>query len=249
MIYFLNTIKMGNTPSTTTTTKKDCRPDQHSEQGMRVMGFPLDQKIHLGGSFFIEGRLNNGIYEFQIYHNDNSGFWTEFFTFETCHPLRNEFKVVYDGPFVKIVFETDSFEKGLKHVLEYLFDFSASFHSEKEFSGSLKSMPFLLPSNRKMFFLHGKYWYYLIPVDATHYEFYIVESSDVSQRGFESSFKSGDIVIHKINVESSNFPFVMKDEEGNPVIASADEGFVPIPICLPSDELTLTQMSSQENFF
>ena len=249
MIYFLNTIKMGNTPSTTTTTKKDCRPDQHSEQGMRVMGFPLDQKIHLGGSFFIEGRLNNGIYEFQIYHIDNSGFWTEFFTFETCHTLRNEFKVVYDGPFVKIVFETDSFEKGLKHVLEYLFNFSASFHSEKEFSGSLKSMPFLLPSNRKMFFLHGKYWYYLIPVDATHYEFYIVESSDVSQCGFESTtFKRGDTVIQKINVKSQNFPFVMNDEQGNPVIASAEEGFESIPIRLPSDDLTLTQVLGEETF-
>jgi len=38
----------------------------------------------------------------------------------------------------------------------------------------------------------------------------------------------------------------MNDEEGNFVIASADEGFVPIPIRLPSDELTLTEVLRQE---
>jgi hypothetical protein len=109
-------------------------------------------------------------------------------------------------------------------------------------------MPFLLPLNRKMFHLHEKYWYYLIPVDATHYEFYIVESSNEIRCGLESTFKSGDVVIQKINVESSNFPFIMNDEQGNPVIASVDEGFEPIQIQLPSEELTLTQMLSQDTF-
>jgi hypothetical protein len=236
---------MGNIQSSIT----DHEPVQHSEQGMREMGFPLDQKIPLGGPFFIEGQNpKNGIYEFRIYHLDTTGFLTEFFTFETCHPLRNEFNVVYDGSIIKFVFQTDSFEKGLKHVLEFTFDFSASFQSKKEFSGPLRSMPFLLPSNRKMFFLHGKYWYYLIPVDANLYYFYIVESSDESKRGFESTFKSGDVVIQRINVESSNFPRVMNDEQGNPVIASVDEGFESIPIRLPSDELTLTQALGQETF-
>lgn len=235
---------MGNIKSIT-----DHKPEQHPDQGMREIGLKFDEKNPLGGPFFIEGQTpTNGIYGFRLYHLDTTGFLTEFMTFETCHPLRDEFEVMYDGSIVKFVFQTDSFEKGLKHILEYSFDFSKSFHSEKEFSDPLKSMPFLLPLNRKMFHLHEKYWYYLIPVGATHYEFYIVESSDKSKRGFESSFKSGDRVIQKINVESSNFPFVMNDEGGNPVIASADEGFVPIPICLPSDELTLTKMLSQDTF-
>lgn len=215
---------------------------------MREIGFPLGQKIPLGGPFFIEGGLNNGIYWFRIYDLDKTGIFTEFFEFETCHPLRNEFKVMYDGSIVKFVFQTDSFEKGLKHVFEYAFYFSKSFHSEKEFSDPLKSMRFLLPLNRKMFHLHGKHWYYLLVVDATHYEIYIVESSDESQRGFESSFKTGDTVIQKIKVESQNFPFIMNDEQGNPVIASVDEGFEPIQIQLPSDVLTLAQVLSQENF-
>lgn len=224
---------MGNTQSKK---KPDQEPEQHPDQGKREIGLKFDEKYLLGGPFFIKGQKpKSGIYGFQLYHLDNTGFWTEFFAFETFHPLKNEFNVVYDGSIVNFVFQTDSFEKGLKYIFEYSFDFSKSFHSEKEFSEDLKSMPFLLPLNRKMFHLHEKYWCYLISVDATHYEFYIVESSDKSKRGFESSFKSGDRVIQKINVESSNFPFVMDNEWGNPVIASADEGFVPIPICLQND--------------
>jgi hypothetical protein len=155
---------------------------------------------------------------------------------------------MYDGSIVNFVFQTDSFEKGLNHVFEYSFNFSKLFHSEKEFSNPLKSTPFLLPLNRKITNLHENYWYYWITVDATHYELYIVESSDKSQLGFESTFKTGDVVIQKINVESLNFPSVMNDEQGNLVIASADEGFEPIPIRLPSDELTLTQALGQETF-
>jgi len=233
---------MGNTPSTTT--KKDCRP----EQVMREMGFHLGKKIPLGGSFFIEGKLNNGIYEFRLYHLYKSSFCTEFFTFETFHPLRSEFKVVYDRSIVRFVFETDAFEKGLKHVLEYSFDFSKSFQSEKDFSGFLQSIPLLLHPDRKIIQLYKKYWYYMISVDATHYQFYIVESSNESQRGFESTFKSGDMVVNKIIVESSNPPFIMNDSKGNIVIASADEGFESIPIRLPSDDLTLDQVLGQETF-
>jgi hypothetical protein len=236
---------MGNRTSLIIT---DYEPEQNLETGMREIGFSFAQKIHLGGSFFIVGKLNNGIYEFGIFHLDKNGSCIEFFTFETVHPLRSEFKVVYEGSIVKFVFETDSFEKGLKHVIEYLFDFSMSFRSENEFSGPLKSIPFPLHPTRKIFHLHGKYWYYLISADATHYEFYIVASSDETTRGFESTFKSGDTVIAKINVESSNFPSVSNDEEGNPVIASADEGFESIPIRLPSDEVSLSEILEQKTF-
>ena len=255
MIYFLNTIKMGNTPSTTTT--QDCRPDQASENGMREIGVPLARKIHIGSQFFIEGKLNNGIYEFRIYHLDNAGFWTEFFTFETFHPLRSELEVVYDGSIVKFVFETDSIEKGLNHVLEFAFDFSTSFKSKNEFSGSLKSFPIPLRPDRKMFHLcvhHGEiYWYYLRSQCANHYEIYIVKSSDNTQCGTKSIFKCGDTVIQKINVKSSNFPLVKKDEFKNHFITSEDEGFDPIPILLPSDEISLDEISlpnflSQETF-
>jgi len=236
---------MGNNQST----QKDYKPEQHVHQGMKELGFPLGQKIPLGGQFFIEGKeLEDGIYGFIIYHLDGNRNLINFFSFETAHLLRNEFKIGYDGPIVKFVFETDSFEKGLKCVLKYSFDFSASFQSERDFSGPLLSMPFLLHPDRKITNLSGKYWYYWISVDATHYEFYIVKSSETQRSGFESTFKTGDVIIQKINVKSSYFPCVMNDEQGNLVIASADEGFERIPIRLPSDDLTLAEAIIQKTF-
>lgn len=219
----------------TTQSKTDHKPEQHPEQGMREIGLEFDKKYPLGGPFFIEGRKpEDGIYGFRIYHFDILGFRIEFFTFETFHPLRNKFKVVYDGSIVEFIFETDSFEKGLKHVIKYSFDFSKSFHSEKGTYQTLKSLPFLLPPYMNMTYLKGKYWYYMIS-SGKCVEFYIVESSDETPRGFETTFKSRDRVVQKFNVESTNIPFVMNDENGNLFIASAEEGFVPISICLPSD--------------
>jgi hypothetical protein len=245
-IIFAKTIKMGNAPSK----KNDIKADQLSETGMRNLGFVLGQKIPLGGPFFIEAQqpTNDGIYGFNLYHLDSSGMMTHIFSFETFHPLKDTFKVVYNGSIVKFVFEIDSFEKGLEHILEFGFDFSKSFHSEKDSDQPLKSIPFLLPPDGKMTHLKGKYWYYILLDDEIHREFFIVKSSDKTSYGFESVFKEGDVVIKKINVESKNFPFVMNDEEGNLIIASADEEFVPIPICLPSDDISLTDFLGQETF-
>ena len=239
---------MGNTPSSNTpSSKKDHEPEQQPEKGMREIGFPLGQKIHLGGPFFIEGGLNNGIYGFYLYHLDSLGIMTTIFLFETFHQLRDAFKVVYKGSLVKFVFETDSFEKGLKHVLEFAFDFSKSFHSEKDSNQPLKSIPYPLPPDGKIIHLEGKYSYFVISI-GNSYEFMIVESPNETERGFESVFKEGDVVIQIMNVKSSNFPYVMNDEKGNLVIVSADEGFVPIPIQLPSDNISLAVLLSQENF-
>ena len=241
-----NTIKMGNASST----RNDINADQLSETGMRNLGFVVGRKIPLGGPFFIEAQqqTHDGIYGFNLYHLDSSCLMTHIFSFETFHPLRDSFKVVYNGSIVKFGFETDSFEKGLKHVLEFAFDFSKSFHYEKDSNQPLKSIPYLLRTDGKMTHLEGKFWYYILLDDEIHREFFIVESPDETQRGFESVFKEGDVVIQKINVESKKFPFVMKDEEGNLIIASEDEGFVPIPIRLPSDDISLTDLLSQENF-
>ena len=238
---------MGNTQST----KNDIK---NLQEALCELGFVSNEKIPLGGPFYIEAQPpKDGIYEYRIYHLNRVGFWTKFFSFELFHPLRNKFEIMYDGSIVKFFFETDSFEKGLKHILEYSFYFSMSFRSENEsfrsendFSGSLKSIPFLIRQDRNIIFLNGEYWYYVISVDATHHQFYIVESSDVSKRGFESTFKSGDTVIEKINVESSTLPYVSNDSEGNLVIASADEGFVQIQIKLPDDLLTLTEMLGEK---
>lgn len=236
---------MGNIQSKS----KDHIPDQHPDQGIREIDFPLGQKIPLGGPFFIKEELNNGINRFQLYHGDNTKVWTEFFSFETEHPLRNEFKVVYDGSFVKFVFETDSFEKGLKHVLEYSFDFSKSFHSEEDSHQPLESIPHRLPKDGKIIFLKEKYWYYLIS-NGTYHEFMIVESP--TNYGFESVFKEGDVVIKKIIVISKQLPFVRDNGEGNYFIVSMDDRFEPFQILLPSevpsDVLTLAQMSSQYTF-
>jgi hypothetical protein len=237
---FSTLLKMGNTLSSINKTDT-----KNIQQPLLELGFVSYVKIPIGGGpFYIEAQPpKDGIYKFFIYHIDQKGTITEFFSFETAHLLMNEFKVMYDGSIVKFVFKTDSVEKGLEIILEYSFDFSKSFQSENDFSGCIKSIPFLLHSDRKMLHLDGTYWYYIIEVDATHYEFYIVESSDETPRGFETSFfKTGDTVMMIINVKSSNFPFVMNDSEGNFVIASEDKGFVPIPIDLPNDELTLAQV-------
>lgn len=223
---------MGNTPS-----KTDHKPEQHSEQGMREIGLEFNKKYPIGGPFFIEGQEPKyGIYGFQIYHVDILGFHTEIFTFETFHPLKKEFKVVYDGSIVKFIFETDSFEKGQKHIFEYSFDFSKSFHSEKDSNQKLKLSPFLLHPYMNMTYLKGKYWYYMISSWKCH-ELYLVEAYR-EKHGFNSTFQIGDTVITKIIVDSLNVPFVMNDKDGNPIIASADEKFDPIPIQLPIDDIS-----------
>lgn len=243
--YLLKAIKMGNTPPSS----KEYEPEQPLEQGMRKFGIPLGQKIPIKGPFFIEGHEpNDEIYRFDLSHLDSSGLMTPIFSFETFDPLRDTFNVVNNGSIVKFVFETDSFEKELIHSLEFEFDFSKSFRSEKESYQQLKSIPFLLPNDRKMIRLEGKYWYYIRYVNGKFYEFFIVESPDETSRGFDSVFKKEDVVIQKINVDSSNVPFVMNDEEGNLIITSADEGFVPIPIRLPSDDIHLADFLSQETF-
>lgn len=230
---------MGNTPSIT-----DYIPDQHSEKGMRKIG-KFDEKIPLKGPFFIKGQKpKSGIYEFQLYHLVNTNFSTEFFAFETDYPLRNEFNVVYDGSIVKFVFETVSIKKGRKPILEYSFDFSASFHSEEDSHQPLKSIPHRLPKDKTIFFLKEKYWYYLISI-GTYHEFMIVESP--TNCGFESVFKEGDVVIKKIIVISKQLPFVRDNGEGNYFIVSMDAGFEPFQILLPSDVLTLTEVLGQEN--
>jgi hypothetical protein len=66
-------------------------------------------------------------------------------------------------------------------------------------------------------------------------------SDEKKPHGFESTFENGDTVIDEIIVKSSNFPKVMNNENGDLVIVSNDEGFVPIPICLPMDVLTLAK--------
>jgi hypothetical protein len=225
----------------TTQSKTDHIPEQRPDQGMRQIDFPLGQKIPLGGPFFIKGELNNEIYRFQLYHLDNTGVWTEFFSFETEHQLKNDFKVEYNGSFVKFVFETVSFEKGLKRVIKYSFDFSKSFHSEKDSNKTLKSFPHCLPNDEKIIFLEKKYWYY-VNSNKTYHEFMIVESVDDTSSGFMSVFKNGDCVIQTIKVESKNLPFVMGDGEGNHFIVSNDKGFHPIQIILECDIQGITHL-------
>ena len=236
---------MGNTQSKKIT---DHKPEQHPDKGMCEISLKFDEKYSLGGPFFIKRELNNGINSrFQLYHLDNMEVWIEFFSFETKHQLKNVFKVEYNGSFVKFVFETDSFEKGLKHVLEYLFDFSKSFHSEEDSHQPLKSIPHRLPKDGKIIFLKEKYWYYLIS-NGTYHEFMIVESP--TNYGFESVFKEGDVVIKKIIVISKKLPFVRDNGEGNYFIVSMDDGFEPFEILLPSEEvpsdvMILAQRSSR----
>lgn len=200
--------------------------------------------------YLLKHKINRDeIYEFDLYHSDKSGLITLIHSFQTFHPLNDSSSSVeYDESTVIFTFEIKSVpgKEDISQEIKFLLDFSKSFSSELDSDNQLKSQPFLLPSNRKIMYLNGEYSHYLIQVDANHYEFYIVESFDETPRGFESTFKRGDTVIKKINVESSNVPFVIEDENGNLKITSADKRFIPIEICLLSDDLTLAQVLGQE---
>lgn len=222
---------------------------QPSKEGMCERGFPPNKKHPLRGPFFIETTEPiNGIHNFQLYRIGKDGIYTAIFSFQTHDYLKNVYNFFYDGKFFKFVFETDSLNTEVIHSIEYSILFSEPVQSETELWNSLSSMSSLVHKDRQIFHLTGNYWYYQISVCANLYEFYIVESSDETRCGFDSTFKSGDtvFVISKIDVKSSNVPFVMNDYNGNFVIASGDQGFVPIPIDLPNDVLTLAQALSQK---
>jgi hypothetical protein len=109
-------------------------------------------------------------------------------------------------------------------------------------------MPAIIHIDRQIFHIYRNYWYHLISVRANVYEFYIVEAHR-EKHGFDSIFKIEDTIVNRIIVDSLNVPFVMNDKDGNPIIASADEGFVPISIDLPNkDELTLTEFLRQQSY-
>jgi hypothetical protein len=240
-IYFRNAIKMGNTPSKPL--KKGYNPIQGLKEGIHEYSIPFNQKIPIKDYFLIEAQPQNEdrINIYDLYHIDSSGTITLFFNIETRHELRNKFNVVYNGSIVNFVFETDTFEKGLKPVLKFAFDFSKSFDSEENFYQQLKSIPDLLPSEGEIFFLKGKYWYYVNSIENIH-EFRIVESVDDTSSGFMSVFKNGDCVIQIITVESKNLPFVMDDGEGNHFIVSKDNEFDPIQIILECDIKKITHL-------
>lgn len=223
---------MGNALS-----KTDIKPDQPPEDGFGEMGFPINKKFPLRGPFFIETTEPiNGIHKFQLYRIDKDGIYTKIFSFETCDYLNNAYHFFYDGAFVKFVFETESLNTEFIHSIDYSVLFSKTIQSEMDLWNFLISMPYIVHIDRQIFHLTGNYWYHHISVGPNLYEFYIVESSDKTHvNGFECKLKSGDTIIQKINVESSSIPFVRNDEEGNLVIASADEDnrFVSIPIRLP----------------
>ena len=218
---------------------------QPSKEGMCERGFPPNKKFLLRGPFFI-GTTEpiNGIHKFQLYRIDKDGIYTTIFSFQTHDYLKKIYNFIYDGVFFNFVFETDSLNTEVIHSIDYCILFSEPVQSETDLWDSLSSMPSLVHKDRQIFHLTENYWYHQISVGANLYDFYIVESSDETQCGFDSTFKSGDTVIAKIDVKSSNVPFVMNDYKGNFVIASADEGFVPIPIDLPNDVLTLDQVLS-----
>jgi len=232
---------MGNTSSKSL--KNGYDPIQGLKEGIHKYSIPFNQKISINEHFLIEAQPHNKdrINIYYLYHIDLFGTITLFFNIKTRHKLRNKFNVVYNGSIVNFVFETDTFEKGLNPVLKFAFDFSKSFDSEENFNRQFKSIPDLLPSEGEIFFLKGKYWYYVNSFENIH-EFRIVESVDDTSSGFMSVFKNGDCVIQIIPVESKNLPFVMDDGEGNHYIVSKDNEFYPIQIILECDIKEITHL-------
>lgn len=205
---------------------------------MLDLEFPLNKRLFLKGPFFIKGKmLTNGTYEFKLFRLDKYGIYTVVFSFQTETYLSLDYKILCDGTFFKFVFETDPLNTEIIYSIEYAFLFSESFGSETDLWNSLKLMPAIAHIDRQIFYIDRNYWYHLISVGANLYELYLVEAYR-EKHGFNSTFQIGDTVITKIIVDSSNVPYVMNDEEGNPIIASADKDFVPIPIQLPIDDIS-----------
>jgi len=217
------------------------------EKEMNNVEFPLNKRLILKGPFFIEGKmLTNGTYEYKLFRLDKYGIYIVVFSFQTETYLNLVYKIVCDGTFFKFVFETDPLNTEVIYSIEYAFLLSESFESETDLWNYLKLMPAIAHIDRQIFHIDRNYWYHLISVGANLYEIYLVEG-DREKYGFNSTFQIGDTVITKIIVDSSNVPYVMNDEEGNPIITSEDEGFVPIPIPIPIPIPTLAQPSSQES--
>ena len=250
---------MGNTHPSSLRPIIDIQTNQDIRIGKELTSIEMDDNIEkpvavwVGKKkvfYILKHKINQKeIYEFDLYHSDKSGLITLIHSFQTYHPLNDSSSSVeYDESTVIFTFEIKSVpeKEDISQEIMFVLDFSKSFSSELDSDNQLKSQPFLLPSNRKIMYLNGEYSYCLIQVGANQYEVYIVESFDETPRGSESTFKRGDTVIKKINVESSNVPFVIADVNGNFKIKSSDKGFIPIEICLLSDDLTLAQVLGQE---
>lgn len=241
---------MGNTQSLDFTPAQNVGGEgKLTDIEMKDSGKPVAVWIDRNHVFYIVKHTVNedDIYNFDIYHFDNGGLMTLIHSFQTFHPLNDSSSsVTYDGSTVIFTFEIKSVpeKEDVSQQIQFALDFSKSFSSEHDSDNQLKSHPSLLHLDIPITFISEKYWYYWIEVDTRIYELYLVEAHR-EKHGFNSTFKRGDTIVNRIIVDSSNVPFVMNDKDGNPIIACADEGFVPIPIMLPSDVLTLAQVLNQ----
>ena len=239
MIYLLKTTKMGNILPTQIPEKYF--PEQPIEHGMTVIkDLDFNKKYSIGGHFLIERipTKESGIYKFFIYHRSSEGILTEFHQFNTFHSLSHDnFNISYYGSIVQFTFSIASFDR------DESTEFILSFYFFEPFDNNLTKMPLLLNSTLMITHLSGKFWCHIPPqqFDGFH-ELYLVEVSDDECRGLESSFREGDRIIMKFNIQSENIPSIRSDEEGNLFIDSDTKGIDPIKIEIPDGKLTLSQM-------
>ena len=238
---------MGNTPSS----QRD--KDIATEQGIsELSGIEFDTKIYIGSYFCMEigSPSKDGIYQINIYYYDKFRITTPIYSFETFHSLKPRCSIsVEEFPFVELKFETESFEIGLTHNIIVSVDFSSSFKRLEDFGKRLESMPLILHPDRKMNYLYDSFWYYIILIDQSIWKISIVSSSNKCS-GFESTFQEGDIVIKEYAIVSLTPPLITKTKDDKFVILTKCQGFEPVEINLPSDEISIADLFLEEcNFF
>ena len=233
---------MGNLPSKQ---DKDIATKQRTHE---LSGIEFDTKIYIGSYFCMEigSPTKDGIYQINIYYYDKFRITTPIYSFETFHSLKPRCAIsVEEFPFVELKFETESFEIGLTHNIIVSVDFSSSFKRLEDFGKRLESMPLILHPDRKMNYLYDSFWYYIILIDESIWKISIVSSSNKCSK-FESTFQEGDIVIKEYAIVSLTPPFITNTVNDKFVILNGCEGFEPIEINLPSDEISIADLLLEE---
>jgi hypothetical protein len=237
---------MGNTQSSSQKLDKDIANEQGISE--ELSGIELDTKIYIGCYFCMEigSPTKEGIYQINIYYYDKFETTSRIYSFQSFHSLKPRCTIsVEEFPFVKLTFETELFEIGLTQHIIVSVDFSSSFKCLEDFGNRLESMPLILHPDRKMNYLYDRFWYYIILIDPSIWKIRIVSSSNEGL-GFESTFQEGDIVIEEYAIKSFTTPLIKKTENDKFIIFSESNGFKPVEINLPSDEISIADLLLEE---
>ncbi len=232
---------MGNKPS------KDITPEQRV---MRERGIVIGEKIPIvliAGPFFIKATrmqlTNPKLYKYDLYYYNEV-----FHSFVTIFLLKPDIKVIqYDcnRNIIKFRFDIELADDELKtQTIEYSFYVSNS---------SSKLIFYLLPANLLIYHLQQNFWYYIIRRNYEYSTMYIVELKkprDNYSTFYLDIYDNQYNVVSKIEIKSSKEPSVEyieneDDDSDSLFIVCDDDGFVQIPITVPTSTVNTDEEAVQ----